>query len=229
VVHQIPLLITRSIRVVKSYLYWSTMSMDQARIRRKSPIDRAAELQSAARDIALEDGLRAISLRAIAKRVGVTPALVSHYEPSMESLVARTFGEIVASEIVEASERIGVCESAVEKLSVFLDWMLDDERKDVTVIWTDAWSLGRGSQLLAIEVRTRMDEWFDLLAQLIRTGCATGELTAEDPDLVAYQLLGMIDGLNAHALVNYGATVSLGNMVRTLAEHELGLEPGTLA
>ena len=60
----------------------------RTRAARKSPAERSAEIAEAARLLALEQGLTAVTLRAIAARAGVAPALVAHYQPSMDALVA---------------------------------------------------------------------------------------------------------------------------------------------
>ena len=59
---------------------------------RKSPAERRDEIAAAARDIALADGLVAVTLRAVAARVGVAPGLVAHHVDGMDALVADTFG-----------------------------------------------------------------------------------------------------------------------------------------
>jgi len=196
--------------------------------RRKSPADRAAEVAAAAREIALADGLAGITLRGVAARIGVTPALVSHYQPSMDVLVADTFAAIVAAEIGEVAEELAPCARQVAALGALIDSLLGPDRSPVTALWLDAWSLGRRNTALAIEVGVQMDAWQAFVSGLLRSGVAAGEFTVADPDAVAWQLLGIIDGLNAHAVVRYGHAGSLRGLVRTVAEHELGLASGAL-
>jgi AcrR family transcriptional regulator len=57
---------------------------------RRSAAERVAQIADAARAIAIESGLSAVTLRAVASEVGVAPALVAHYAPSMDDLVADT-------------------------------------------------------------------------------------------------------------------------------------------
>ncbi|TFC79526.1 TetR family transcriptional regulator [Cryobacterium cheniae] len=204
------------------------MSTDPSASRRKAPIERAAEIARRSQEIALDEGLSALTLRAVASRVGVTPALVSHYQPSMDALVATTFGAIVAAEISEVAEELAPCETSVAALKTLIDSLLGPERSAVTAVWLDAWSLGRRHAALAVEVGVQMDAWQAFLAELVKTGCARGEFRAIDPDAVAWQLLAIIDGLNAHAVVRYGHAQRLRGLVRTVAEHELGLPPGAL-
>ena len=204
------------------------MSTDPSASRRKAPIVRAAEIARAAREIALDEGLPALTLRAVASRVGVTSALVSHYQPSMDTLVATTFWTIVDAEIGEVAAELAPCETSVTALQTLINTLLGPDRSTVTAVWLDAWSLGRRHAALAVEVGVQMDAWQAFLSDLLRTGCARGEFRTLDPDALAWQLLAIIDGLNAHAIVRYGHAQRLRGLVRTVAEHELGLPPGAL-
>ena len=51
--------------------------------------------------LALEEGLAGVTMRAVASRIGVAPALVAHYEPNMDELVTSTFRAIVGGELDE--------------------------------------------------------------------------------------------------------------------------------
>ena len=110
---------------------------------RRSPAERSAEIADAARDVALEHGLYAVTLRAVAARIDVAPALVAHYQPDMHALVASTFGTVVSAELEEVEELVEPLPTPSERLAVLLDTLLDSSRDDVTVVWVEAWALGR--------------------------------------------------------------------------------------
>lgn len=195
---------------------------------RKSPAVRAAEIRVAAEELARASGLGSLSLRSVARRAGVTAALVSHYYPSMEAMVAEVFGGVVGAELDELATGIGQATSATSALRTIIRFVLEAGRDDLTVVWLDAWSLGRRSRALADEVRRRMDDWQRLTAGVIAAGLASGEFRSGDPELSAWQLLALTDGLNAHVLVRSGDRDSLRRRVESLMEHELGLPSGTL-
>jgi AcrR family transcriptional regulator len=201
---------------------------DRKRAERKSPEERSAEIESAARDIALAGGLTTVTLRSVAASVGVTPALVAHYQPSMESLVASTFTTVVAAELADVTSLIAPFPTATERLARLIDTLQDGSRDDLTLVWVDAWSLGRRSEVLAAAVRTQMDAWESLITGVLVAGCDAGEFTTDDPGTVAWQLLGMIDGLNAQSLVHFRDAPSRGRLIAHATEHELGLSPGAL-
>jgi len=199
------------------------------RAARKSREERAREIADEARSIALEQGLSAVTLRAIAARAGVTAPLVSHYEPNMDALVASTFTSITTQELDEVVSAAEAAATPVERLSLLLDASLDGARQEVTVVWVEAWALGRRNETLATAVREQMDAWQSVFVLAIEAGVESGDFRAADPDGVAWQLLGMVDGINAQALVRWGETRQRGTLMLGAAEGMLGLRPGALA
>ncbi|MFE5670857.1 TetR/AcrR family transcriptional regulator [Agromyces sp. NPDC056523] len=201
----------------------------RTRASRKSPAERSAEIADAARAAALEQGLSAVTLRSIAARVGVAPALVAHYEPNMDALVASTFGRIVADELAEVRGLVGALSTPRERLAVLLDTLLDGTRDDVTVVWVESWALGRRNEPLAETVRAEMDDWRRFVQGIIESGVEAGEFETDDAASVAWQLLGMIDGLNAHALVRWEDAADRGSRIGHAVEGMLGMPRGALA
>lgn len=205
------------------------MSSEGQRRSRKPPNERAAEVRRAAVDIARADGLYAVTLRAVAKRVGVTSALVSHYEPNMDALVAATFTTVVHSELLEVQSQCAAQQTPTEAMRWLVTRLPDQSRNETTAVWLDSWSLGRRIGVISDAVREQMDAWQDFVVGIVQRGVDVGEFTTDEPDAVAWQLLGMIDGLNAQSLVHYRDTTSRSRLLGSAMEHELGLPLGALA
>ncbi|MFE4949502.1 TetR/AcrR family transcriptional regulator [Leifsonia sp. NPDC056665] len=199
-----------------------------SRATRKPPAERRAELAASARGLALDEGLAAVTLRAVAARAGVTPALVAHYHESMDGLVAETFTSIVGAEIAELRSLLAAARSPAAGLATLLRTLLDGTRDDVTVVWVEAWALGRRNIVLGAAVRDQMDAWSDVIEGVIVDGVAAGSFRVEDPRAVAWQLLGMLDGLNAQALVRWGGAADRGSLLAHAVEGMLGVERGVL-
>jgi AcrR family transcriptional regulator len=195
---------------------------------RTSPAQRAAQVRAAARDIARSEGLAAITLRSVAERVGVARTLVVHYEPSVEALVIATFRTIAEDELAEMREMTAAEASATDALRALTGTLLESGRDEVSAMWAEAFVLGRRNAALEDAVRGLMDEWQTFVVALIERGIDAGEFRTDDAPTVAWQYIGMIDGINAHALVNYGAATERGRLVCHAMEHELGLPPGEL-
>jgi AcrR family transcriptional regulator len=198
------------------------------RAARKSAAERAGEIRDASQQIARDEGLPALTLRSVAARVGVAPALVAHYEPSMDALVAASFASVAQEEIDEVAQLIAAQPTPTARLRALITTLLEPSRDDVTTVWADAYSLGRTNGPLAREVRTLMDAWQEVVTDVVLDGVASGEFSTDDPTAVAWQFLGMIDGVNSHALVHYGGAGDRGRLVCRAMENELGLARGAL-
>ncbi|MBF4550252.1 TetR/AcrR family transcriptional regulator [Pseudoclavibacter sp. VKM Ac-2888] len=191
---------------------------------RKPAAERRADITAAAIDLALEEGLAGITMRAVATRIGVAPALVAHYEPNMDELVTSTFRAIVGGELDELEVQLAPVSSASKKLDLLVGTLLDGSRDAVTHVWVDGWSLGRRNEILAEGVRAEMDRWHAAITRILVDGSATGEFRVREADAVAWQILGMIDGLNAHALVRWGRDADRADLLRSVLDAILRTE-----
>lgn len=171
--------------------------------RRLPPEERERSILDGAVSLAAESGLEALTVRAVAARVGVTPALVAHYRPVMESFVAEVFTAIVAA---EREEVIGSYDASVDlrtNLLRLIETLLDDSRDDVAMVWVQSWALGARNEALGERVRAEMDLWHSALEDLIARAVAEDESVQVDPDSSAWMLLAMVDGMSAHSLVHW--------------------------
>lgn len=195
---------------------------------RKSPAVRSQEIRDAACSLARDGGLNALTLRAIAAEAGVSSGLVAHYQPAMDDLIAATFTTVVQAELREISQRAAAEPTATDSLRHVIATVLEPHRGDVTVVWLDAWSMGRRVDAVAAAARAEMEAWQDLIRGLLERGVDTGEFVTDDPDAVAWHLVGMIDGLNAQSLVRYRDAGARARLIGHAIEHALGLPAGAL-
>lgn len=177
--------------------------------RRLPPEERERSILDGAVALASESGLEALTVRAVAARVGVTPALVAHYRPVMESFVAEVFTAIVAA---ERDEVIAAYDAAVDlraNLLRLIETLLDDSRDDVAMVWVQSWALGARNEALGARVRAEMDLWHSALEVLIARAIAEDPAlqidpaSRIDPASSAWMLLAMVDGMSAHSLVHW--------------------------
>lgn len=168
-----------------------------------SPEERDQSILDGAIGLARESGLESLTVRAVAARVGVTPALVAHYRPGMDTFVADVFGLIVAAEREEVIAAFDDTDDLRESLLRLIETLLDADRDDVTLIWVQAWALGARNDALAERVRQEMDGWQSALEQIFARAAAAGAIAAGRADTAAWLLLAMVDGMNAHSLVKW--------------------------
>lgn len=196
---------------------------------RLSPDERRTEIAGAARRIALQDGIGALTLRQIASAAGVTPALVAHYAPSMDELVADTFVAVVSTELQELESLAAKAHDARARIRLLLRTLLDGRRDDVTLVWVQAWALGGRNEVLAQRVREQMDAWHGFVERTIELGMRRGDVPTGDAGEAAWQILGMIDGVNAQSLVRWRDDDGRYRLMLRAVEGVLGVPAGTLS
>nr|WP_201471154.1 TetR/AcrR family transcriptional regulator [Microbacterium hydrocarbonoxydans] len=191
--------------------------------RRLPPEERERSILRGAVTLATESGLEALTVRAVAARVGVTPALVAHYRPVMESFVAEVFTTIVAAEREEVIASYDPAVGLRTNLLRLIETLLDDSRDDVAMVWVQSWALGARNEALGTRVRAEMDLWHSALEDLIARAIAEDpgvhrEPVAQvDPASSAWMLLAMVDGMSAHSLVHWAPRDRAALARRTLS------------
>jgi AcrR family transcriptional regulator len=196
---------------------------------RKTPAERRDEISAAAREIALVDGLDAVTLRAVAARVGVAPGLVAHHASGMDALVADAFGTVVAEELRTVLTAMRVTDVAAARLGILLDTVFGEEPSAVTLVWVQGWALGTRNEELAARVRAEMDTWQRAIAAEIERGRERGEFDDVDADGIAWHLLAIIDGLGAQGLVRWRVDPSRAELTRRALAGLLGVPAHALS
>jgi AcrR family transcriptional regulator len=181
------------------------------------PAERERSIVDGAIALARESGLEVLTVRAIAARVGVTPALVSHYRPVMESFVAEVFAAIVSAERDEVIAGYDPDADLRTNLLRLIETLLDESRDDVAMVWVQSWALGVRNEALAARVRDEMDRWQRALEELISRAIAAEPGNHTDPGSSAWMLLAMVDGMSAHSMVKWAPQDRASLARRTLA------------
>ena len=195
---------------------------------RKTPDQRSDEIHTAAAALARESGLSALTLRSVATRAGVAPGLVAHYAGTMEELVARTFRELVSSELEEVLSEARQVTGGPARLARMIATVLRRDHNDITLVWVDAWSLGRGSTALSLMIDEQMSEWQRGITEIIAEGRAEGAFQLDDEEAVAWHILAMIDGMAAHALTRGTDAALFASRLAEACETLVGARPGLI-
>ena len=192
--------------------------------KRKLPAERHGELLAKAVEIAHAEGLSAVTLRRVAADMGVTPGLVSHYFSAAEQLVAAAFRAAALADLDKARSRVEGASSAGEKMSVLLDYVLDDEGDDGSALWLETWTLRRRNAMLAAEAEELTDQWLACIAAIVASGADSGEFTVPDVGAAARRLLIMIDGLGSQKVVRAVPAAEAKHIARVYVASELGVK-----
>ncbi|HEX5859462.1 MAG TPA: TetR/AcrR family transcriptional regulator [Microbacterium sp.] len=193
---------------------------------RKRPEERREEILSRAADIALEQGLERITLRAVADRLGVRPGLITHYFPAAEDLVIEAFARAA---IIERERFFPADGAPVARLAHFIGYIGSGASASLARLWLNARHLSRFSEPLcaAVEEQDGLDR--ERLSALIADGIASGDFADVDVETACIRIFIAVDGAGSY--VNSAADVehpAHKHFLADVAEWALGLEPGRL-
>lgn len=194
---------------------------------RKAPEERREEILSAAADIALEEGLERITLRAVATRLGVRPGLISHYFPAAEDLVEEAF---VRAATAERERFFPVDGPPVQRLAHFVHHIATGASLPLARLWLNARHLSRFTPSLdtTLQEQDALDR--ARLRSLIEDGIAGGDFAAVDPESASIRILIAVDGSGSYVNSSEDLThPAHADFVADVCEWTLGMEPGTLA
>ena len=181
------------------------------------------EIRMAAVGVAFEQGLHSVTLETIAERLQVPLRSVTADRPDQSVVIAEAFSRIVAAELAEVKRVVLAYPSPVKQMTALLETLAEPSRAEVDSVWLESWSLGRRNLALGAAVREEEGAWHVFVASVVRRGVRSGDFLAVDPDEVAAQLLAMIDGVNAYALVGYRSDLDRLKLLTTIARAELGV------
>jgi AcrR family transcriptional regulator len=193
--------------------------------KRKMPAERHDELLAKAVEISQREGLSAVTLRKVAAELGVTPGLVSHYFSSAEQLITAAFRAAATADLDQARARVAAAATPTDQIDALMDYLLDDCSLDASALWLEAWSLGRRNPVLAEEAKALTAEWLQCIGDIVRAGSESGEFRVADPDVAAWRLLTMIDGLGAQQVVRAAPSEEIKPIARAYFASELGVFP----
>lgn len=164
--------------------------MDQSS---REPRDLHREILIAARQLFIQQGYHALSMRQIATAVGVSkPALYYHFRDKEELFLAVILErlEAVVTELDRIQARGGPARVQVVALvHALLSWPLE-ERAAIRLASQEMDHLSPASQE-AIQVAYR-EQFLQKVRAILAAGIAAGDLRPVDPDVATWTLLGMM-------------------------------------
>ncbi|MBK0420848.1 TetR family transcriptional regulator [Leucobacter sp. CSA2] len=193
---------------------------------RKPAAERRAEIVSVASEIALEDGLERITLRAVADRLGVRQGLIGHYFPAVGELVAEAFTAAVTG---ERDRLVGASGTPTERIAALVRRVERQESEGLARLWLNARHLARRDDRLAdvIEAQEALDR--ARLEALVSEGIAAGEFPIADAGAACVRIFMAVDGFGAYA--NNPAAFdepAYAHFVSDVAAWALGIGPAAL-
>ncbi|WP_227492786.1 TetR family transcriptional regulator [Brevibacterium sp. CFH 10365] len=197
----------------------------RARVRKPSS-ERRREILAAAAVIALDEGLEAITLRAVAARLDVRPGLVSHYFPVVGALVVEAFTTAAREGQLDTRSSD---DTPAERLAAIIGDLRSEEAHAQFRLWSSARNVSRTSAAMAMALEELEEAGRSRLIELIESGIRAGEFGDVDAIAACVRIYMAIDGYGTYA--NNPLPFdhdSYEFFIADVAEWALGLAPGTL-
>lgn len=166
----------------------------------------------------------------VADALGVSTGLVFYHFESKDALLSAAFAYAAERDLERLDTAASGEGSALQRLASILTMYGPEDSGAGWPLWIDSWATALRSPEMA-EVSQRLDvRWKDTVAEVIRQGVASGEVTCSDPSSAAWRITALLDGLAVQATVHDGVVSAeqVQSWVRRAAAAELGVDPAAL-
>ena len=198
-------------------------------VRRKVEV-RRDEILRATCDEVVKRGFAHTRAADVAANLGVSTGLIFYHFESKDTLLSAAFAYAAERDLERLDAAAAGKGSALRRFARILTMYGPEGIGAGWALWIDAWAAALRSPEMA-EVSQRLDvRWKDTVAEVIKQGVASGEMTCSDPSGAAWRITALLDGLAVQAIVHDGVLTKrqITKWVRTVAATELGVEPGRL-
>ena len=163
---------------------------------------RRREVAEAVWRVLADTGFAGLSLRAVAREMGATTGLLTHYFRSKRELVRHALEvlhERTAPRMAAAGEGVGGVDGLRARLRAVL---VDGEKAAVlSKVWVGFWDLALADAELGLAEAARYERWRERLRPLVQEALQDGELaTGRDQETVLDLLTAFTHGLVVQAL-----------------------------
>jgi AcrR family transcriptional regulator len=163
---------------------------------------RRREVAEAVWRVLADTGFAGLNLRAVAREMGATTGLLTHYFRSKRELVRHAL-EVVHERTVPRMEEAETPDRGVAGLRVRLRAVLvdDEEATVLSRVWVGFWDLALADDELGRAEAERYERWRSRLRPLVEEAIVAGELAADrDLETVVDVLTAFTHGLVVQAL-----------------------------
>lgn len=187
--------------------------------RRFAPDIRRAMIVDAARRHIVDRGLAATSAREVAKAAGVSIGTLTYHFATMDELLAEVLASTMRQFEQTIDEQLAKQQSPLAALVLLMDSHFGRASVDVGLLWIEFWTRSvREPSLRGTELTFRWS-LHSKIARLIEQGAEAGEFERpEDPEVVATELVALIDGL----MIAVKGGAMPGREARSILERRLG-------
>ncbi len=163
---------------------------------------RRAEVVAAATTVVRDEGRSALTVRRVAKSVGCSTKVVTHYFANMSDLLHATW---LASLRRGAKRFLEVLKADPADLRGFMaaGLPLDDERRLDWSIWIAFWTEAHTSEQFGQDLRARATDTYDRIVEILNRLGERNDLPKDLPiEATARRLNALLTGISCQAMFN---------------------------
>jgi len=167
---------------------------------------RRREVAEAVWRVLADTGFAGLSLRAVAREMGATTGLLTHYFASKGELVRHAL-DVVHDRTTPRMAAAGEGRRGLDGLRARLRAVLVDgaEASVLSRVWVSFWDLALADAELGLAEAQRYERWRERLRPLVAEAVEAGELAADrDPEILVDVLTACTHGLVVQALFDPG-------------------------
>jgi len=167
---------------------------------------RRREVAEAVWRVLAHTGFAGLSLRAVAREMGATTGLLTHYFASKGELVRHAL-DVVHGRTTPRMAAAGEGRHGLDGLRARLRAVLvdDAEASVLSRVWVSFWDLALADAELGLAEAQRYERWRERLRPLVAEAVEAGELAADrDPEIVVDLVTACTHGLVVQALFDPG-------------------------
>jgi len=167
---------------------------------------RRREVAEAVWRVLAHTGFAGLSLRAVAREMGATTGLLTHYFASKGELVRHAL-DLVHDRTTPRMAAAGEGRRGLDGLRARLRAVLvdDAEASVLSRVWVSFWDLALADAELGLAEAQRYERWRERLRPLVAEAVEAGELAADrDPEIVVDLVTACTHGLVVQALFDPG-------------------------
>ncbi|MHC9060377.1 TetR/AcrR family transcriptional regulator [Pantoea sp. GbtcB22] len=146
-----------------------------------------------------EKGIDKVKTRDVTEYLGLSRSHIYHYFKDWQSLSLAAVTSFINAEIKEFRLIIQPL-SARQKLQEFINGMITDAPDPTRKLYGSLWLLSTHDEAYASLMQTFLDEWHEVLANIIQTGMDEQSFRIVDVHRVARQLDAMLFGYSEQIL-----------------------------
>lgn len=165
---------------------------------------------AAALAVISRDGLEGLTMRAVAKEAGFTTGALTHYFQSKDEVliaVSEYGAEVVRPPMEDAASGASARKSLRDLFHTILP--TSTAMKAQWRFWLTFWERAAHSPQVQRVMRERYAEYLGRVSAVIKRAQAQGEVDATvDAELVARELVALVDGLSVQVLIGAGKLTS---------------------